>query len=172
MRSCSKICSHAFLFEDMFPQFNHVAGRSCLTQEGFLNFLFSIFSPTIEMPTCQRAPIGVFGLFFFLSSSTGFLTTLCSSGLPGLISPAFGYAAAYFLAAMVACLDFLSFGQGRDEKRLASLWWLEINFNRQQNFCSSTCSLNFLRSKAMLVALTVFLCFSSSYRCGKLFDCL
>ena len=52
--------------------------------------------------------------------STGFLTTLCSSGLPGLISPAFGYAAAYFLAAMVACLDFLSFGQGRDEKRIAS----------------------------------------------------
>jgi len=28
-------------------------------------------------------------------------------GLPGLISPAFGYAAAYFLAAMVACLDCL-----------------------------------------------------------------
>lgn len=50
--------------------------------------------------------------------SYGFLTTLCSSGLPGLISPSFGYATAYFLAAM-----------------------------------------------AMVVALTVFLCFSSSYRC-------
>ena len=34
--------------------------------------------------------------------SGGFLTTLCSSGLPGLISPAFGYATAYFLAAMDA----------------------------------------------------------------------
>ncbi|CAL1154292.1 unnamed protein product [Cladocopium goreaui] len=50
--------------------------------------------------------------------SYGFLTTLCSSGLPGLIPPSFGYATAYFLAAM-----------------------------------------------AMVVALTVFLCFSSSYRC-------
>eukprot|EP00435_Cladocopium_sp_Y103_P047501 s999_g14.t1 len=64
------------------------------------------------------------GMYFYMSInmgvlvSYGFLTTLCSSGLPGLISPSFGYATAYFLAAM-----------------------------------------------AMVVALTVFLCFSSSYRC-------
>lgn len=63
-------------------------------------------------------------------------------------------------------------GMKKESHHMASLWWLEINCNRQQNFYSSTCSLNFLRSKAMLVALTVFLCFSSSYRCGKLFDCL
>eukprot|EP00913_Durusdinium_trenchii_P033406 g31274.t1 len=50
--------------------------------------------------------------------SYGFLTTLCSSGLPGLVPKDLGYATSYFLAATSMC-----------------------------------------------VALTVFLCYSSSYRC-------
>lgn len=158
----------------MFPQFNHVAGRSCLTQEGFLKFLFSIFSPTIEMP-CQRAPIGVFGLFFLSSSA--------QASLP----PCVQVACRVWYLLLLAMRQHISWqpwllvwtffplgreGMKKESHHMASLWWLEINCNRQQNFYSSTCSLNFLRSKAMLVALTVFLCFSSSYRCGKLFDCL
>ena len=100
-----------------------------LLSYGFLSRNTNTLDPSSSMVNCAHgyivgAPPASPGIRI-----QGFLTTLCSSGLPGLVPKDLGYATSYFLAATSMCVPRRNVASrfGRTKRRRC-VWWCRAIF--------------------------------------------